>query len=348
MALDSALNLFQWDRVALMLVAIFAVVVARGDRRHAGAEENPLSGVRGRSMPRRVAFALLGIVVLLVGVLLLNTYRHGSRQLDVSPVKPVAIDVNAAAERLAGAVRMRTISYDDRPLASAEEFQKLHAYMKERYPKAHAVLQREVIAESSLLYTWEGTDAAAKPIVLMAHQDVVPISPGTEKDWKFEPFAGTIRDGFVWGRGTWDDKGNLFAIMEAVEMLVAQGFKPRQRIYLAFGHDEEVGGEKGAKQIAALLKSRGVNADFVLDEGLVITDGVLKGLDRPVALIGIAEKGFLTLTLSTTTTGGHSSMPPQSTAIGILSAALARLEQHPMPASISGTTADCSMPSPPR
>ena len=290
-------------------------------------------------MLKRVTITLFGIVLLLVVVLLVNTYRHGSRQMEVPSVKPVAIDADAAAQRLAGAVRIRTISYDDKPGASAEEFQKLHAYLKQHYPKAHAVLRREVVADFSLLYTWAGTEAAAKPIVLMAHQDVVPIAPDTEKDWKFEPFAGAIHDGFVWGRGTWDDKGNLFAIMEAVEMLASQGFKPRQSVYLAFGHDEEVGGEKGAKQIAALLKSRGVRADFVIDEGLLITDGVLKGLDRPLALVGIAEKGVLTLALSTTATGGHSSMPQASTAIGTMSTALARLEKDPMPASISGATA---------
>ncbi len=289
-------------------------------------------------MLKRVTISLFGIVLLLVVVLLLNAYRQGSRQIEVSPVQPVPIDAGAAAERLAGAIRLRTISYDDKP-AAAEELRKLHAHLEQHYPRAHAVLKREAVADLSLLYTWEGTDASAKPIVLMAHEDVVPIAPGTESDWQFEPFAGAIRDGFVWGRGTWDDKGNLLAIMEAVEMLAAQGFKPSRYIYLAFGHDEEVGGEMGSKQIAALLKSRGVRADFVLDEGLLITTGVLKGLDKPVALIGIAEKGVLTLALSTTATGGHSSMPPSSTAIGTLSSALARLEENPMPASISGVPA---------
>ena len=290
-------------------------------------------------MLKRLTITLLGIVFLLVAVLLVNSYRQGSRQIDVPAVAPIAVDADAAAQRLAGAVRIRTISYDDKRGVSADEFRKLHAYLEQHYPKAHSILRREVIADLSLLYSWEGTEPAAKPIVLMAHQDVVPIAPGTEKDWKFEPFAGTIDDGFVYGRGTWDDKGNLFAIMEAVELLVAQGFKPHQRIYLAFGHDEEVGGEMGAKQIAALLKSRDVKADFVIDEGLLITDGALKGLDRPVALVGIAEKGVLTLSLTATTTGGHSSMPPRSTAIGMLSSALARLEKDQMPASISGATA---------
>jgi carboxypeptidase PM20D1 len=290
-------------------------------------------------MLKRLTITVLGIVLLLVAVVLLNTYRKGSRQIEAPSAESVAVDAHAAAQRLAGAVRIRTVSYDDRPAAAAEELRKLHAYIEQQYPKAHAVLKREVVADLSLLYTWEGTDAAAKPIVLMAHQDVVPIAPGTEKDWKFDPFSGAIQEGFIWGRGTWDDKGNLFAIMEAVELLTGQGFKPRQRIHLAFGHDEEVGGEKGAKQIAALLKSRGVKADFVLDEGLIITSGVLKGLDSPVALIGIAEKGFLTLALSTATTGGHSSMSPPNTAIGTMSAALARLERDPMPASLGGVTA---------
>ena len=192
-------------------------------------------------MLKQATIALFGIVLLLVGVLLINTYRQGSRQMEVPSVAAVAIDADAAARRLAGAVRIRTISYDDKPGVSAEEFRELHAYLKQHYPNAHAVLNREVVANLSLLYTWDGIEAAAKPIVLMAHQDVVPIAPDTEKDWKFEPFAGAIRDGFVWGRGTWDDKGNLFAIMEAVEMLATQGFKPRQTVYLVFGHDEEVG-----------------------------------------------------------------------------------------------------------
>ena len=97
----------------------------------------------------------------------------------------------------------------------------------------------------------------------MAHQDVVPIAPGTEGDWQVAPFSGAQKDGFVWGRGAWDDKGNLMSIMEAVEMRVGAGFQPRQTIYLVFGQDEELGGERGAQQIAALLKERGVRLRFV-------------------------------------------------------------------------------------
>jgi carboxypeptidase PM20D1 len=163
---------------------------------------------------------------------------------------------------------------------------------------------------------------------------VVPIAPGTESQWLHPPFAGDIADGFVWGRGSWDDKGNVLAILEAVEMLVSQGFVPQHTVYLAFGHDEETGataGDQGAQEIATLLKSRGVHLSSVLDEGLLIMHDQMKGLDAPVALIGIAEKGYATLNLSAEGIPGHSSMPPQTTAIGSLSAALVKLEQQEFP-----------------
>lgn len=291
-------------------------------------------------MLRTIALALAAILAALSIAVAANTLRQSSRQLDVAPVQPVAVDANAAAQRLSAAVRLRTISRDDKTNAGTEEFRRLHALLEKSYPRAHAALKRETVAGLSLLYVWPGTDPAAKPIMLMAHQDVVPIAPGTEQNWQVDPFSGEIRDGFVWGRGSWDDKGNLCAIMEAVELLAGSGFRPRQTVYLAFGHDEEIGGEQGARAIAALLQARGVKLDFIIDEGLLITEGVLKGLDRPLALIGTAEKGYLTLALGATATPGHSSMPAPNTAIGMLSAALARLEDRQMPAAFRGVAAE--------
>jgi carboxypeptidase PM20D1 len=163
---------------------------------------------------------------------------------------------------------------------------------------------------------------------LLAHQDVVPVAPGTEKDWQQPPFDGVISDGFIWGRGSWDDKGNLYSLLEAAEAMTKAGFRPKRTIYFAFGHDEETAGTAGAKSIAALLASRGIRLDFVIDEGLLITEGIMKGLDKPAALIGVAEKGYATLVLNAQAVPGHSSMPPRDTAIGMMSAALARLEDH--------------------
>ena len=174
--------------------------------------------------------------------------------------------------------------------------------------------------------------------MLMAHQDVVPISPGTDGDWKADPFAGEQKDGFIWGRGAWDDKGNLIAQLEAVELLAASGFKPKRTIYLTFGADEETSGERGAARIATLLKSREVKLDFVIDEGLLITEGILPGLKPAAALIGVAEKGYVSVKLKTKATPGHSSMPQPKgdNAIAKLSAVLTRLENEQMPARIRG------------
>lgn len=289
-------------------------------------------------MIKRALVVVLGLVLLLAAAVAVNTWRHGSRQLDVPPAPPLAVDEKALADKLAGAIRFKTVSSHDNPDLNADEFRRLHAYLEQRFPGVHATLKREVVGGLSLLYTWQGTDPKALPIMLMAHQDVVPIAPGTEPSWQAQPFAGEVKDGFVWGRGAWDDKGNLISQLEAVEMLIASGFKPRQTVYLASGADEEVGGLRGAVQIAQLLQSRNVKLDFVIDEGLLITDGIMPGLARPAALIGIAEKGYLSVVLKVPATPGHSSMPPPkgSSAIAMMSAALRRLDDEQLPAGLRG------------
>jgi len=289
---------------------------------------------------RKVAYAGLAACVAVVAILFINTLRLSSLQLIVAPLAPPTVDAHGAAERLAGAVRLRTISYETPSAASRSEFLVLHSYLEAAFPHVHASLQREVVNNFSLLYTWTGQNPSAKPIVLMAHQDVVPIAPGTESQWHAGPFSGEVKDGFIWGRGAWDDKGNLMAILEAVEALAAAGFKPQRTVYLAFGHDEENGGEDGAKAIASLFRQRGIRPEFVLDEGMLIADGIMPGLEPPVALIGVAEKGSATLKLTAVAPPGHSSMPGARTAIGSLATALECLERHPFPAAVGGVAAE--------
>ncbi len=289
-------------------------------------------------MIRRLFLGLAVLFVLLALAVGVNTARKGSRQLQVQPLAPVAVDAKAVAERLAQAVRLRTISSREDARLNADQFKALHSLLQTQFPKVHATLQREVVGELSLLYTWKGSDPQAKPILLLAHQDVVPVAPGTEGDWKQPPFSGAVADGFVWGRGAWDDKGNLMSQMEAVEMLVASGYQPTRTVYLAFGADEEIGGPQGAAQIAALLKSRGVSLDFVIDEGLLVLDGVVPGVRQPAALVGIAEKGYMSVVLRIAATPGHSSVPPLkgTSAIAMLSASLKRLDDEQLPAALQG------------
>lgn len=288
---------------------------------------------------------LIGALVLLAGlaaVLVGNTLRQGSRQLQVPPAPPLAVDKAGVTEAMAAAVRAKTVSGLLDPAGVATEFDQLHALLKTRYPQVHAALQREVVGAHSLLFTWQGSDPSLKPVALMAHQDVVPIAPGTEALWKKPPFAGEVVDGFVWGRGTLDDKSNLITQLEALEMLVKAGIKPRRTVYFVFGHDEEVGGQRGAVQIVQLLRQRGVTLEWVLDEGLAVTEGVMPGVRQPVALVGLAEKGSVSLKLTATAPPGHSSMPPGpgQGAIGRLAAALARLDAQPLPGGIQGAAAE--------
>src|SRR4051812_39346115 len=285
---------------------------------------------------RNILLLAMVAIVILAGVLAFNTLTHGSRQLQVAAAPRAEVDAQAAAKRLAEAIRFRTISSYEKPDQHADALRGMQAHIEKSFPAFHAAVKREIVGRYSLLYTWAGTDPRAQPIAFLAHQDVVPVAPGTEKDWQQPPFDGVIADGFVWGRGSWDDKGNLYSMLEAAETLAKAGFRPRRTIYFAFGHDEEVSGTRGATAIAALLKSRGVTLDFVLDEGLLITEGIMKGLDQPLSLVGVAEKGYATLVLNARATPGHSSMPPRETAIGTMSAALSQLENARLPLQIRG------------
>jgi carboxypeptidase PM20D1 len=288
--------------------------------------------------PTRSLLLLAGAAfVLLGGFTLPQTARHGSAPPTVASAPAVAVP-EGAAERLAGSLRIPTISSEDPAALDAGAFGALHAYLQAAFPRVHAQLRRETVGTHSLLYTWQGSDSNLNPLLLVGHMDVVPVEPGTEDTWQYDPFGGRIVDEFIWGRGAIDNKSAVLGTLEAVEMLLGEGFQPARTVYLAYGHDEEVGGAAGAREIAAVLKGRGVELEMVLDEGGVIGDGVLPGISEPVALVGIAEKGFVTIELSTRAGGGHSSLPPRQSAVGILSAAVARLEEHRMPARLEGPT----------
>jgi carboxypeptidase PM20D1 len=284
---------------------------------------------------RRLLLALLAIVALLAAVVVVRTHLVASKVQRPAPVQLPAVAKNALAEHLSRAIQFKTISNQDPKEVDRAAFVALHDYLKETFPNLHRTLTQETVGDLSLLYTWMGSDPSLKPALLMAHQDVVPAAPGTEDRWSQPPFSGRIDGGFIWGRGTMDDKGNLMSLMEAVEMLIKEGFRPRRTLMLASGHDEEVSGT-GAAQIAALLEARGVHVEFIVDEGGSIVENMVPGVRAPVALVGVAEKGYVTIELSVAGEGGHSSMPPPHTAIGVLSRALYRIEQHPMPSRFAG------------
>jgi len=251
------------------------------------------------------------------------------------PIGEAGVDGGAFLDHLGSAIRLNTVVHEDRERNSQDDILAFHEFLRSTYPAVHDVCDLTVVDELSLLYRWRGSDAEAAPIVLMAHMDVVPIEPGTETDWQVDAFSGVIVDDHLWGRGALDDKGPLIAMVEAVEHLITAGFSPRRTVMLAFGHDEGIGGTRGAKVIARLLRSEGVAPWIVVDEGGAVLDALPGLTTDPVALIKVAEKGYVNVELTATGVGGHSSLPPVSTAIGTLSKAIAALEENPLPARVS-------------
>jgi carboxypeptidase PM20D1 len=277
---------------------------------------------------------LAAVVIFPVAVLFIKTALFAKPNHKVAPLQPIAVDNEALAQKLAEGIRCRTISYDDPDKFDHHAFYQLRVVVESSFPFVQRFLERHEMGTDSLVYIWRGSRPDLNAIILMGHLDVVPVDAATEKDWQQPPFDGAIMDGFVWGRGSLDCKGQVFAILEAVESLLKNGFQPQRTIYLAFGHDEEVVNINGAKKIAEWLETEGVRAEAVLDEGGYLSAGLMPGVRTPVALVASAEKGYLTLELVAEEAGGHSSIPPRQTAIDILAQALIRLKAHPLPAHV--------------
>ncbi|NJN26497.1 MAG: M20/M25/M40 family metallo-hydrolase [Cyclobacteriaceae bacterium] len=285
-------------------------------------------------MIRKLLSFIVFVLLTFVAYLLYRTFTFHSKQKEYAAVAKAAISP-AAAHRLAKAISIATVSYENVSDLDTAAFQEFGELLRHSYPLVHAHLSRKVFNNYSYLFTWQGSDVQLKPVVLVAHLDVVPVAEDDAGAWAFPPFGGIIDQGTVWGRGALDDKVSVMGILEAVEFLLGQNFAPQRTVLLAFGHDEEVGGQQGAKAIAEYMEREQISAEFVLDEGYAITHGLVPGVLTDVALIGIAEKGFASVDLSVEIDGGHSSMPHESTAIEALSRAVTRLADHPFDAEIS-------------
>ncbi|SHO59492.1 M20 family peptidase [Algoriphagus zhangzhouensis] len=264
-----------------------------------------------------------------------NLEEFTSMQMKGVDQISIEVDLDGAVKRLSKAVTFPTISNQDRDDFDTKAFLDYHKFLEQAYPLVHKTLKKEVLGDPrpySLLYTWEGTDPSLEPALFYAHQDVVPVPADSRDQWEVDPFAGTVKDGYIWGRGVLDDKNQIHGILEAAEMRIKEGWQPSRTIYFVFGQDEEVGGPEGAKYIADVLEQRGIKRfSYVMDESAPLTPGIFPGIEENTALIGIAQKGFISLELAMNGVGGHSSQPPVESNIGILAKAITKLEAAQFP-----------------
>jgi carboxypeptidase PM20D1 len=287
--------------------------------------------------PAALALGILAsLAVVALFAALVRALATPRAAVSAVPLSEAALEEAAGVEdELAALVRHATVSAYDRTAEDDSAFAAFKDELARLYPKVHAKIRREEIGDRALLYTWEGSDKKLAPAILCAHFDVVPAEDATL--WAHGPFSGDIAEGCVWGRGTQDIKLTLACALHAAERLLEAGFAPRRSVYFAFGGDEEIGGMRGARRIAEVLASRKVMASFLLDEGGPVADGMLSFADRPLALIGIAEKGYIDVAVESAGTGGHASMPPRKTVAGNLARAMVAIEASPPTARLGYT-----------
>lgn len=280
---------------------------------------------------------IIWLLAMLLIIIIIKTLTFKSLQIDTKAVDLITFG-NGSVNHLSKAISFPTISYSTDSPVDTVAFKDYLDFIKDAYPLVNSRLIKEVFNNFSISYTWKGKNISLKPVIFMAHSDVVPV--GERSSWEKDPFSGENDGTFIWGRGTLDDKAAMISILEAVEKLLTEGFEPERTIYLSFGHDEEIGGLRGAKTIADTLRERGTIAEYVLDEGMAVTTGMVPMMKRPVALIGTSEKGYLSIKLSVEMPGGHSSTPGKESAIIVLNKALYNLSGNRMKARISGPLND--------
>ena len=271
---------------------------------------------------------LLAIIIFVTIKTITNKPSYNNKLAPLSPMPEIAIN------HISAAIQLKTETPNDDYQFDTATFMRYRSFLETSYPLIHKNLQRTIIDSFNYIYEWKGTDTSILPMVLMAHYDVVPVEESAVKLWHAKPYGGEIKENYIWGRGVLDDKSSMISILEASEAQIAKGFKPKQTILLCFGADEESSG-KGATAVVKYFKSLHKKFDLVVDEGGEISTENNKSIKAPIASIGVGEKGYVTLVLTVQKAGGHSSIPASHTAIDILSNAISKVNNNPMPSKLT-------------
>ncbi|NMP37904.1 MAG: M20/M25/M40 family metallo-hydrolase [Clostridiales bacterium] len=289
---------------------------------------------------------LLAAIGAFILITLIRAVFFTPKKKEAAALEPEQVDVKRYEEHLSQAIQIPTISYPDPKDVDWTQFEKFHAFLEKSYPLIHSKLEKEVVSYATLMFRWKGKNPDLDPIAMLAHQDVVPVTEGTEQDWEHPAFEGYNDGEFIWGRGALDIKNHLIGVMESVETLLEEGFEPERDVYLCFAHDEEVMStvESGANTVVNILSERGIHLDSVIDEGGAILPVQIKGvMNKYLAGIGVAEKGYADFEVAVTAKGGHSSQPPKHTALGQLADVIKNLENHQFKSKLSPMMMDLFM-----
>ncbi|MFD1218295.1 M20 family peptidase [Microbulbifer celer] len=300
---------------------------------------------------KKLLMGLGAILVALVAIVLVRTavYSPTAQSPAGATQTPRSFDPQFDAQQIAGnlsrAIQFQTVSSELQEAETQAQFEQFLDWLAATYPQVHSALEVEQLGIQpeqpyTRLFTWTGSDPSLQPVMFSAHYDVVPVIPDTEDEWQHPPYNGTVDDTHIWGRGALDDKSAAIALMEAATQMLAEGFQPRRTLYIALTNDEEIGGPSGTAAVVKKFKNENVQLAWTLDEGSFVLRGFVPGVDRDVASINVAEKGFLTLDLVARGEGGHSSMPPRETAVDTLASALMKLQASPIAGGLEGLSAE--------
>ncbi len=286
-------------------------------------------------MIKRFSYYFLLALALLLSVILIRAYLHQPDVYEFKAEAALVLDETKAIENLSKSIQFQTISHPDYEKFDYEEFQRFLSWLETEYFQVFKNLEKKYLGKT-LLLKWQGEASDLNPILLTGHYDVVPVRADADSIWQESPFSGKIDGDYVWGRGALDDKSGVIAILEAVNYLLEKNFSPRRTVYLSFGHDEEIGGRRGAGKVTEFLLNEGVELEWTLDEGSFLLQDIIPGINKPVAVINVAEKGSLTIQVIGKAEGGHSSMPSSKSSVGYLAEALLKLENNPIPGKLEG------------
>lgn len=311
---------------------------------------------------KKFVITIISILVVFILFVIIRTVTYRFPDPENNPHRETRdfTPSEKALRRFAGGIRIPTVSHEVYEETDFKPFKRFMAYLQEVYPEVYRVMETDVVNEYGLVFRWKGKNSDLKPILFLSHYDVVPVvgydpSVMTASDtifrpdgnhlppvgsvpdkWDYSPFSGAVVNGRIYGRGTLDMKCMLFSLMESADALISEGFQPERDIWFAFGHDEEVSGRQGALKIADYFKDQGLAFDAVYDEGGIIAapGSAMESIEKPLALVGTGEKGFLTLRLKVKGLGGHSSMPPEKSSLIYAAEIIERLNENQMPAGI--------------